>query len=327
MDARTLQHNKPFSVKQFFFQWEWLLVVILIIVNVMNTNLSPYYWNFESIRDATMSFLDKAFIVLPMVLVMILGDIDISVASTVALSSVIMADLYHRGVPMELAIVICLIVGTVCGLVNGLLIVKFKELSSVIVTLATMIIYRGIAYMILEDQAKGQFPEWFSFFGWEYVGGVPFILIAFAFFAVIYSLLLHKTTFGRRIYAIGNNSTASRFSGVQVDKIKVIVFALAGLMAAVTAVFLTSRMGSTRPNVATGYELDVIAMVVLGGISTAGGKGRMIGAILAVFLIGLLSYGLGLVNVPAQMLLIIVGLLLIFAVMIPKLNRAKLRKP
>jgi len=145
-------------------------------------------------------------------------------------------------------------------------------------------------------------------------------LIAFVVIAVIFGLLLHKTTFGRRVYAIGNNPTASRFSGVQVDKIKIIVFTLAGIMAAITALFLTSRMGSTRPNVALGYELDVIAMVVLGGISTAGGKGKMLGAIIAIFLIGYLRYGLGLVNIPAQVLMIIIGLLLITAVMVPNLK-------
>lgn len=320
METRIVAGSKPFSWKAFFLQWEWMLVLIFIAVNIMNMNLSDYYWSFDSLRDATMTFLDKAFIVLPMVLVIILGDIDISVASIVALSSVIMADLYNMGVPMPLAMVICLAVGTICGFINGLLIVKFKELSSVIVTLATMIIYRGIAYIILEDQASGKFPEWFNFLGWGYVGSIPFILIVFAVFAILFGLLLHRTTFGRRVFAMGNNITASRFSGVQVDKIKIIVFTLAGLMAAVTALFLTSRMGSTRPNVATGYELDVIAMVVLGGISTAGGKGRMIGAVLAVFLIGFLRYGLGLVNVPAQILLIILGLLLIVAVMIPKLK-------
>ncbi|MFC0216031.1 ABC transporter permease [Paenibacillus chartarius] len=320
---RTLETKRPFNLKSFFFQWEWLLVVFFILINIMNINLSPYYLNADNLRDATMSFLDKAFIVLPMVFVIILGEIDISVGSIVALSSVMMADLYSMGVPMPLAMLCCLLVGTICGMINGLLIVKFKELSSVIITLATMIIFRGIAYIILEDQAKGQFPEWFSFFGWEYVGGVPFILIAFIFFAIIYGLLLHKTTFGRRVYAMGNNLTAARFSGIQVDKIKIIVFTLTGLMAGITAIFLTSRMGSTRPNVATGYELDVIAMVVLGGISTAGGKGRMIGAIIAVFLIGMLSYGLGLVNVPAQVLLIIIGLLLIVAVILSKLKLGK----
>lgn len=327
MEPRIVTNKKPFSWKSFFLQWEWMLVIIFIGINIMNMNLSEYYWNYESLRDATMTFLDKAFIVLPMVLIIILGDIDISVASIVALSSVIMADLYNMGVPMPIAMVICLAVGTLCGFINGLLIVKFKELSAVIVTLATMIIYRGIAYIILEDQASGKFPDWYNYLGWGYVGSIPFILIVFVVFAILFALLLHKTTFGRRVFAMGNNVTASRFSGVQVDKIKIIVFTLAGLMAAVAALFLTSRMGSTRPNVATGYELDVIAMVVLGGISTAGGKGRMIGAILAIFLIGFLRYGLGLVNVPAQMLLIILGLLLIFAVMIPKLkfnfNRGK----
>ncbi|RNB81072.1 ABC transporter permease [Brevibacillus nitrificans] len=320
MEKRVIIGKKEFSWKTFFLQWEWMLVLIFILVNVINANLSPYYLNADSLRDATMTFLDKAFIVLPMVFIIILGDIDISVASIVALSSVVMADLYTMGVPMELAVVICLAVGTLCGYVNGLLITRFKELSAVIVTLATMIIYRGIAYILLEDQAAGKFPEWFKFLGWGYVGSVPFILIVFAVFTVIFALLLHKTTFGRRVYAMGSNLTASQFSGIQVDKIKILVFTLAGLMSAVTALFLTSRMGSTRPNIATGYELDVIAMVVLGGISTSGGKGRMIGAILAIFLIGFLRYGLGLVNVPAQMLLVIIGLLLILAVMVPNLK-------
>jgi len=328
MEPRIVTNKQDFSYKRFFLQWEWMLVVLFLAITVMNMNLSEFYWDYDNLRDATMGFLDKAFIVLPMVFIIILADIDISVASIVALSSVIMADLFNKGVPIVLAMVICLAVGTICGWINGILIVKYKELSAVIITLATMIIYRGIAYIILEDQASGSFPEWFSYLGWGYVGPIPFILIVFAVFAILFSLLLHKTVFGRQLYAMGNNINAARFSGVQVDRIKVIVFTLAGLMSAVTALFLTSRMGSTRPNIAMGYELDVIAMVVLGGISTAGGKGRMIGAILAVFLIGFLRYGLGLVNVQAQILLIIIGLLLIFAVAVPriKVGRNRSRK-
>lgn len=327
MENRHIVTKKEFDLKSFFFQWEWMLVLIFIIINAINSFLSPYYLDTISLLDATMTFLDKAFIVLPMAFVIIFADIDISVASTVALSSVIMAVTYNSGIPMVLAIIICLAIGALCGLINGLLIVKFKELSAVIVTLSTMIIYRGIAYVILEDQAAGGFPQWYNFFGWGYVKGIPFILIIFVIFAIIFGLLLHRTTFGRRVYGIGNNITASRFSGVQVDKIKVIVFTLTGLMAAITAVFLTSRMGSTRPNIALGYELDVIAMVVLGGVSTAGGKGRIIGTILSIFIIGFLQYGLGLINVSAQLLLIIIGLLLIFAVMVPnlKINKGKVR--
>ncbi|RLQ90188.1 ABC transporter permease [Planomicrobium sp. Y74] len=318
---RTLKNKQEFSLKKFFLQWEWLLILVFLLVIVINTSLSPYFLNAAGLRDATMVFLDKGFIVFPMVMIMILRDIDISVGSTVALSSVIMATLYNTlNVPMGAAIVICLLVGALCGLINGLLIVKFKELSAVIVTLATMILYRGIAYVILEDQASGNFPEWFSFFGWGSVAGIPFILIAFTILAIVFTLLLHKTTFGRQVYAMGNNDTASRFSGVRVDRIKVIVFTLAGLMAAITAIFLASRMGSTRPNVAMMYELDVIAMVALGGISTAGGKGRMIGAIIAVFIIGYLQYGLGLINIPSQTMLIIIGLLLLVSVAVPKMK-------
>lgn len=329
MERKNIVSKKEFTLKGFFFQWEWLLVIIFIAINIINSFLSPYYMDPKRLLDATMTFLDKAFIVLPMAFVIILGDIDISVASTVALSSVVMAVLYNSDVPMVIAMVICLMVGTICGFINGILIAKFKELSAVIVTLSTQIIYRGIAYIILEDQAAGKFPQWYNSLGWGYVAGIPLILIVFAAFAVIYGLLLHKTIFGRYVYAMGNNITASRFSGVQVDKIKIIVFTLAGLMSGVTALFLTSRMGSTRPNVATGYELDVIAMVVLGGVSTSGGKGRIIGTIISIFLIGYLRNGLGLVNVPAQTQLIIVGLLLIFAVMIPniKFNFGKWLKP
>ncbi|WP_419872803.1 ABC transporter permease [Candidatus Pristimantibacillus sp. PTI5] len=326
MEPRVLAGRLDFSWKRFFLQWEWMLVIIFVAINVMNVNLSEYYWDYDNLRDAMMGFLDKAFIVLPMVLIMILGDIDISVGSIVALSAVIMADLYTLGVPMVPAMLICLATGTLCGWINGMLIIKYKELSSVIITLATMIIYRGIAYFILEDQAAGGFPEWFSFLGWGYVGPIPFILLVFVCLASLFCLLLHKTVLGRQIYAVGNNANASRYSGVKVDRIKVLVFTLAGFMAAITALFLTARMGSTRPNIATGYELDVIAMVVLGGISTAGGKGRMIGAIIAIFLIGFLRYGLGLINVQAQLLLIIIGLLLIAAVIVPKFKFQRTQK-
>jgi rhamnose transport system permease protein len=326
MEHRNIISRKEFNLKNFFFQWEWMLVLILIAINVVNSFLSPYYLDFSKLLDTTMTYLDKAFIVLPMIFIIILGAIDISVASTVALSAVVMGVAYNAGVPMVPAMLICLLVGTLCGFVNGKLITKFPELSPMIVTLSTMILYRGIAYIILEDQAAGKFPSWYQFLGWGYVGGIPFMLICFTVCAVLYGLLLHKTTFGRRVYAMGNNITASQFSGVQVDKIKVIVYTLSGLMSGVTALFLTSRMGSTRPNVATGYEMDVIAMVVLGGISASGGRGRLVGGVLAVFIIGLLKYGLGLINVSAQILMIIVGLLLIVAIAAPNLRASFTRR-
>ena len=316
MAERTIRMDRAWSWKRFFFQWEWLLVLIFIAVNVVNSILSPYYLTANTFISTPMTFLDKAFIVLPMTMVIILGNIDISVGSTVALSAVVMAVSYNAGLPMVLAVVLCLAVATACGLVNGLLMTRFRELSSVIVTLTTMIIYRGIAYIILENQASGKFPSWYSALGWGTLGGVPVMVIAFVVCAVIFGLLLHRTSFGRRIYAMGSNLTASRYSGVKTGSIIIVVSVLTGLMAGFTALFLSSRMGSTRPNVAQGYELDVIAMVVLGGVSTSGGKGRIGGPLLAVFIIGFLNYGLGLVNIQAEDLLIVVGLLLILSVLI-----------
>jgi rhamnose transport system permease protein len=192
-----------------------------------------------------------------------------------------------------------------------------------IVTLAAMTIYRGAAYVILEDRASGGFPEWFSFFAWGYVGPFPFILIAFIAAALVFGILLHKTGFGRNIYGMGSNPLACIYSGVKTERIILIVGVLTGLMSGVCAIFLTSRMGSTRPNVAMGYELDVIAMVVLGGVSTSGGTGRIAGPLLAVFIIGFLNYGLGLMNVSAQMILIILGLLLILSVLVMNVRITK----
>jgi rhamnose transport system permease protein len=184
-----------------------------------------------------------------------------------------------------------------------------------------MTIYRGIAYVILEDQASGGFPSWFSFLAWGYVGPFPFILIVFIVAAVIFGLLLHKTSFGRSVYGMGSNLLACRYSGLKTNRILMGVFLLIGFMSAVCAIFLSSRMGSTRPNVATGYELDVIAMAVLGGVSTSGGTGRIAGPLLAIFIIGFLNYGLGLINVSAQGILIILGLLLVLSVLVMNIRK------
>lgn len=306
---------REWSWKTFFVQWEWLLVVVLLLVVAVNTWLSPYFLSFSTFINTPATFLDKAFIVFPMMMVIILGKIDISVGSTVALSAVIMAVSYNAGLPMPAAIVLCLLVGTAAGAFNGVLIARFKELSFVIVTISTMMIYRGIAYVILGDQASGGLPAWYGFFGWGSVMGLPFILIAFIAAAVCFGVLLHKTSFGRAIYGMGHNAVACRYSGVNTDRILMTVFTINGLMAAVTAVFLTSRMGSTRPNVAMGYELEVIAMVVLGGVSTSGGIGRIGGPILAIFIVGFLSYGMGLANLQAPVVLVVIGLLLIVSVL------------
>ena len=312
--------------REFFFQWEWILVGVLLLVIAVNTWISPYFLNLNTFIRSPAAFLDKAFIVFPMMFVLILAKIDISVGSTVAMSAVIMAITYNAGLPMPLAMLLCLAVAGLGGAVNGWLLVKFKELSFVIVTLSTMIIYRGIAYIILGDQAAGGFPDWFSYLGWGEIFGVPFIFIAFILAAIAFGLLLHRTTFGRAVFGMGRNALASRYSGVNVDRVVFTVFMLNGLMAGVTALFLTSRMGSTRPNVATGYELEVIAMVALGGVSTSGGIGRIGGPILAVFIVGFLGYGMGLANLQAPIVLVVIGSLLIASVLVHRIRFSNKKK-
>ncbi|CAA7601314.1 Branched-chain amino acid transport system / permease component [Acididesulfobacillus acetoxydans] len=315
--------RKSFSFKRFFLQWEWLLVLAFIAVNIFDAAISPYFLDMNNILSSTMNFLDNAFIVLPMVFVIMLGEIDISVGSTVALSAVVMGVFYDKfHTPMWLAVLICLAVGALCGLFNGMIIVKFKEIAPMIVTLSTMTMYRGIAQIIIRDQSGGNFAPWFKFLSWGYLGSIPFILVVFAVAAVIFGLLLHKTNFGRRVYAIGNNEIASLYSGIQIGRIKLIIYTLTGFMSGVAALFLSSRMGSTRSDMATGYELNAIAMVVLGGVNIMGGRGRMIGAIIAVFIIGFLKYGLGLINMSSQVVLIVIGLLLAVSVALPNIKKS-----
>jgi rhamnose transport system permease protein len=319
--SRALSDTATFSVRHFFFQWEWLLAVVLLAINIINASLSPHYLNFANIMSALQTYGDKMILIFPMMMIIVLGEIDISIASTMALSSVLMGVGYSFGVPMPLAMAFALIIGTLCGFINGIILARYKELASMIVTLSTMIIYRGIASIILEDRAAGKFPGWFSFLGWGSIGHIPFIFVVFLIESVIFAYIIHLTKFGRCLYAAGNNAEAARYSGIHINRNKVIVFTVMGLFAAIAGMFLASKMGSVRPSMAKGYELDVIAMVVLGGVSTSGGKGRVAGIFLASFIIISLRYGLGLINMSSQLILIIIGVLLIVAAAIPNMKR------
>jgi rhamnose transport system permease protein len=301
-----------------FFRWEWLLVAILVAIIVVDTMASGGSFLGPKMFQTTTNFMDKSFLVLSMAFVIILGKIDISVGSATALCSVLMAVTYDNGLPIVPAILLCVGAGMLCGMLNGLITIKFPELHTMIITLSTMVIYRGIATIILEDRSaptERSFPEWFQQISWGTIGFLPYALVVFAVAAAIFAFTLHKTKFGRELYAIGNNAVAAAFSRIHVNRAIFIAFMLNGLMAGVCALFLTSRMASTRPNVASGYELEAIAMVVLAGIPTAGGKGSMFGVIVSVFIIGYLRYGLGLYNISAPTIMVVVGALLIGSVL------------
>lgn len=326
--GRVISAERKFEWKQVLLKWEVFLVVIFIAVNIMNACISPYYLSVDGLFTATSSFLEKAFIVLPMAYILLLGEIDISVGATVALSACMLGITYNAGLPMGLAVVVCLLVGSLCGALNGLILTKFTELAPMIVTLGTQILFRGIAEILLTDQATGGFTKvtWFRNLYWGKIGVVPIMFIIFVICAVIFGVVMHCTTFGRRLYAIGSNSEAAKYSGINVQRIRFFVYTITGTFSAVTAIFLASGMGSARSNIAAGYELEAISMAVLGGILTDGGKGNFPGAILAIFILGFLRYGLGLINVASQLMMVIIGLLLIIVVMVPNLNLGRFFK-
>jgi len=323
--VRIIDATKKKSLKQFLLRWESFLILIFILVNIMNSIISTNYLSVSGLFLATSSFVEKAFIVLPMAYVLILGEIDISVGSTVALSAVILSISYNAGIPMGICIIICLLIGALCGFINGFILTKFTELAPMIVTLGTMILYRGIAEAILESNASGGLNSvsWFSKLYWGTIGPVPYMLIIFIIMAIIFGVVLHKTTFGRRLYAIGSNRIMAAYAGIHVQGTRLFVYTLTGTFSAVTAIFLAARMGSSRSNIALGYEMEAISMVVLGGISSAGGKGNFPGTVIAIFIVGFLRYGLGLINVHSQVMSVVIGALLIIAVMLPNIKPQK----
>lgn len=309
------------SLRRFLFRWEWFLVVLIALVTAINARLSPFFLNTNNLLRTTSDFMELGIMVLPMVFIIIATrSVDLSIASTLGLCASLMGWLFMGGWDIWLAAGAALIVGALAGLLNGLLITRL-HLPSLVVTLGTLSFYRGLAYALLGDQAARGYPPSFTYLGQGTLGDtrIPFSLLLFAVLALIFGLVLHKTTFGRYLYAIGNNEPASRYSGVPVDRVKLVIFVLSSVMAAIAGFVLAARFGSTRPDIGTGLELTVITVTVLGGVSIAGGSGTMIGAVLALILVGLLRFGMGLANLQGQVQNIVIGLLLILSILLPRL--------
>ncbi|MFP2515042.1 ABC transporter permease [Buttiauxella agrestis] len=301
--------------------WESFLLAVTLAVFVVNALASPYFLNIWNLSDATFNFTEKAIIVLPMAMLIIAREIDLSVASTIALSSTAMGFCAQAGVDTAGLVCVGLGVGLLCGLFNGLLVTRFN-LSSIVITIGTMSLYRGITYILLGDQALNHYPESFAWFGQGYVWeALSFEFALFIVLGAVFAFLLHKTNFGRRTYAIGNNPTGAWYSGINVKRHNLMLFVLVGVMAGLASVLLTSRLGSTRPTIAMGWELSVVTMAVLGGVNILGGSGSMAGVIIAAFLMGLVTFGLSLLNVPGIVMSIIVGAMLITVISLPIITR------
>ena len=312
--------------------WEIILVLLLLVVVGGFGATTEGFLDFYNLSDSTFNYSEKALIALAMALIIIAGDIDISVAATVALTSVMMGLAKNAGAGPLLIVLVGLGSGALCGALNGFLITRFA-LPSIVVTIGTLSLYRGTALVILGDGAITGYPAALSTLGNGYIGdlvGLPWlqIPIEFAIFvlmAVAVGVLLHKTIIGRRIYSIGANPIASRFSGIAVNRYRLMLFIFIGMIAGLASVLLTGRIGSTRPNIAMGWELDAITMVILGGVSIDGGKGSLLGVVLAIVVLGMFTFGLQMMNVPGIVMSMILGGLLIVSMIVPILIRA--RKP
>ena len=321
LNNRQIPDRLTHPFRSTLFSWQSLLFLVAVAIFILNCFATPYFLSPWSLSDATFNFTEKALIALAMALVIISGEIDLSVAAIIAFSSTMMGLALQFGVGTPGLVAVGILTGLICGAFNGVLVTGLG-LPSIVVTIGTMSFFRGLSFIVLGDQAYKGYPSSFAFFGQGYVWWViSFEFVLFLFMAVLFYILLHRTNFGRWVFVIGNNPVAAEFSGVRVRRIKLILFCLTGIMSGIAAVLLTSRLGSTRPSIAQGWELEVITMVVLGGVSILGGAGSIIGVVLAAFIMGLVTFGLGLLNVPGIVMSIVIGGLLIAVIALPILAR------
>jgi len=317
--GRQIPDRLKSPLQRFLVSWELLLLGVAVAVFTLNSFASPYFLDPWNLSDATFNFTEKAMIAFAMALLIISGEIDLSVASIIALASTAMGFAVQLGADTPTLVLIGLGVGLLCGAFNGFLVTGIG-LPSIVVTIGTMSLFRGVSYIVLGDKAYTGYPADFAFFGQGYVWWViSFELLLFALLAVVFAVILHKTNFGRAVYVVGNNPVGALFSGIRVPRVKFVLFLLTGLMSGVAAICLTSRLGATRPSIAFGWELEVVTMVVLGGVSILGGSGSIPGVVIAAFVMGMVTFGFGLLNVPGIVMSIFIGLLLIAVIALPRI--------
>jgi len=301
-------------------RWEAILAILLLIAiaggGIVNSDfLTPDNW-----ANLLANFVEIALMALPLSLIVIAGEIDLSVASILGLSSCFLGVLWEDKFPMPLAIALCLLLGALCGALNGFLIVRFR-LPSLAVTIGTLALFRGFAFILLGDQAVADFPPQYAAFGLGVIPGtfIPEPFALFLVLAFVFWVVLHHSTIGRSIYAIGGNQTAALFSGIALHRLKMLLFVCSGVISALAGIIYTFRFSSSRSDNGTGFELSAIAAVFLGGVSVQGGSGTITGAVLSLLLIGIINNVLTLADVSNEILRIVTGSLLIASVLVPNL--------
>jgi rhamnose transport system permease protein len=304
-------------------RWETLLIVLIIVVGYWSTTLSPFFLTRINLLDLATPYIFIGLLALGLTFVVVAGEIDISVASTMAVAAVSFGELFHGGMNVWLAASAALGIATLLGLGNGLLI-GVLNLPSLAVTLGTLAAYRGLAYVFLGGEARSNFPTSFTDIGGGYISTeLPIALLVLLAFALVLGFLLHATRFGRYLYAIGSNAEAARFSGIPVTRMRVTVFALSGFMAGCAAIVYLGFFGSVQADAAGGSELiDVVTAVVLGGVDIFGGSGSILGVLLAFVLVAELRNGMQLDNLSGATQDLVIGGLLVGAILAANIARA-----
>lgn len=320
--GRDLSVKEKFSISKFLVSWEMMLVYILILINLVLIIARPgLYFTRGTIQSIIQSGMDVSPLVLGMIFVLMLGDIDVSIASIMIFASMATGLSMDAGLPVLICVLIGILAGGLCGAFNGFLI-AYMKMPAVIVTISTSMVFRGIVKIILDVNVLKNFPAFYTYLAWNNILGIPISLICFLQLAVVFLVVLHKSEFGRKLYIIGNNSICANYSGISVEHTKMIVFIVMGIMAGIASIFFVGRMGGgVSSTMGTGYEMDAIAICVLGGISTNGGKGKVYGPVIATLIIAFLTYTLGLVGIDANTRKILTGVILIIAVLIPSVNK------
>lgn len=291
------------------------LIGLFVIVGVLNPDFLAPMNLLNLLRQVSIN----ALIAFGMTFVILTGGIDLSVGAILALSSALMAGMMVSGLDPLLAIGFACLIGALLGAVNGAFIAKAK-MAPFIATLATMTVFRGLTLVYTNGNPITGLSDsfWFQVFGRGYLLGLPVPAITVIISFVILWCLLHKTPFGRKTYAIGGNEKAALISGINVDRMKILIYALNGLLAALAGAILASRLDSAQPTAGTSYELDAIAAVVLGGTSLSGGRGRIVGTLIGALIIGTLNNGLNLLGVSSFYQLVVKGAVILLAVYIDR---------
>ena len=317
--GRTINNVPESPIKKLILGWEGILVLLLVAVNIFCAFYSDVY-NVNNLLRQMPVYLAEVFLMLIMAYILIMGEIDISVGSTVCLAATMACIVCNTGAPFIVVILATLAVGTCCGAINATILTRFEELPPMIVTLATQIIFRGIAEIVLGSGGSISATNTAGFkVIMGKVGKVPYVLFLVLILAVVLGIVLGKSTFGRKVYAIGTNRLAARYAGIHVQKIRFIIYTAMGFFAGLSALFIVGKSGGANTTTGTGFEMNAIAMAVFGGISSTGGKGNMVGGVISAFIIMCLRIGLGQRNVHPQVILLILGALLIAAVALPNI--------